>query len=198
MHVTGPLGSRGRRARRQTRTRIGISREEDNMHDGALMAYFLALLIGCVAGLRTVTAPAAVSWAAHLGRLHLDATWLAFLGYAWTPWILSLLALGELVGDQLPSTPSRTRPFGLAPASLREASPALRSVPLVARWSAECSRVSRARSSVPSQDTASGPDWPPPSTRIARPPPSRTRSRSEAPSQLRWRCDEKLRPNHRP
>ena len=82
------------------------------MRDGALMAYLLALLIGCVAGLRTVTAPAAVSWAAHLGRLHLDATWLAFLGYAWTPWILSLLALGELVGDQLPSTPSRTRPFG--------------------------------------------------------------------------------------
>jgi uncharacterized membrane protein len=59
-----------------------------------------------------MTAPAAVSWAAHLGRLHLDATWLAFLGYAWTPWILSLLALGELIGDQLPSTPSRTVPLG--------------------------------------------------------------------------------------
>jgi len=30
-------------------------------------AYLLALLIGIVAGLRTMTAPAAVSWAAHLG-----------------------------------------------------------------------------------------------------------------------------------
>jgi len=78
------------------------------------MAYLLALLIGCVAGLRTMTAPAAVSWAAYLGRLHLDATWLAFLGYAWTPWILTLLAAGELIVDQLPTTPSRTEPVGFS------------------------------------------------------------------------------------
>ena len=42
--------------------------------------YLLALLIGVVAGLRALTAPAAVSWAAHLGWLHLQNTWLAFLG----------------------------------------------------------------------------------------------------------------------
>ena len=82
------------------------------MHESALTAYLLALLIGGVAGLRSLTAPALVSWASRLGRLHLDATWLAFLGYAWTPWILTLLALGELVLDQLPSTPSRTAPLG--------------------------------------------------------------------------------------
>jgi len=82
------------------------------MHKSALTAYLLALLIGGVAGLRSLTAPALVSWASRLGRLHLDATWLAFLGYAWTPWILTLLALGELVLDQLPSTPSRTAPLG--------------------------------------------------------------------------------------
>ena len=75
-----------------------------------MIATLLALLIGVVAGLRTMTAPAAVSWAAHLGWLHLDGSWLAFLGYAWTPWILTLLALIELVTDQLPSTPSRTVP----------------------------------------------------------------------------------------
>src|SRR5262245_9565366 len=67
-----------------------------------------ALLIGIVAGMRAMTAPAAVSWAARLGRLDLSGTWLAFLGYAWTPWIVFLAALGELVTDQLPSTPSRT------------------------------------------------------------------------------------------
>ena len=50
------------------------------------------------------------SWAAWLGRLSLSGTWLAFLGYAWTPWILTLLAIGELVTDQLPSTPSRKAP----------------------------------------------------------------------------------------
>jgi uncharacterized membrane protein len=72
--------------------------------------YVLALLIGFVGGLRALTAPAAISWAAHLGWLQLSGTWLAFLGYAWTPWIFTILALFELVTDQLPSTPSRTVP----------------------------------------------------------------------------------------
>lgn len=69
-----------------------------------------ALLMGVVAGLRAMTAPAAVSWAAHAGILPLEGTWLAFLGYAWTPWILTVLAIGELITDQLPSTPSRKVP----------------------------------------------------------------------------------------
>jgi uncharacterized membrane protein len=72
--------------------------------------YLFALLIGVIAGLRAMTAPAVASWAACCGWLHLDGTWLAFLGYRWTPWILTLLALGELVTDQLPSTPARTVP----------------------------------------------------------------------------------------
>jgi uncharacterized membrane protein len=73
--------------------------------------YLLAPCIGVVAGMRAITAPAAISWAAHLGWLPLQSTWLAFLGYSWTPWIFTLLALGELVTDQLPSTPSRTVPL---------------------------------------------------------------------------------------
>jgi len=72
--------------------------------------YLLALLIGVVAGLRTFTAPAAIAWAASLGRLDLSGTWLAFLGNVWVCWILTALALVELVVDQLPSTPSRTVP----------------------------------------------------------------------------------------
>ena len=75
------------------------------------MLYLIALIIGIIAGLRALTAPAAVSWAAHTGALHLEGTWLAFLGYAWTPWILTLLALAEYVTDQLPSTPSRKVPM---------------------------------------------------------------------------------------
>ena len=70
----------------------------------------LALVIGIVAGLRAMTAPAAVSWAARLGWLNLAPTSLAFLGYAFTPWIFTALALVELITDQLPSTPSRTVP----------------------------------------------------------------------------------------
>jgi uncharacterized membrane protein len=80
------------------------------MSGNIVVPSLLAFLIGIVAGLRAMTAPAAISWAARLGTLDLSGTWLAFLGYAWTPWILTLLAAAELVTDQLPSTPSRTVP----------------------------------------------------------------------------------------
>ena len=69
-----------------------------------------ALLIGVVAGLRTMTAPAAVSWAAHFGLLRLDHTPLAVLGARWTPILATVLALCELVVDPLPTTPSRKGP----------------------------------------------------------------------------------------
>jgi uncharacterized membrane protein len=72
--------------------------------------YLLALLIGIIAGLRTMTAPAAVSWAAYLGWLPLQSTPLAFLGYVAVPFILTVLAIGELIADQLPKTPSRKVP----------------------------------------------------------------------------------------
>jgi uncharacterized membrane protein len=75
-----------------------------------MSVYLLAFLIGIIAGLRTMTAPAAVAWATYLGRLDLSGTWLAFLGNVWARWILTALALVELVVDQLPSTASRTVP----------------------------------------------------------------------------------------
>lgn len=78
------------------------------------MIYVLALLIGVVAGLRALTPLAVVCWAAFRGRLPLDGSFLAFLGYRWTPWIVTLLALGELVTDQLPGTPSRKVPVQFA------------------------------------------------------------------------------------
>jgi uncharacterized membrane protein len=58
-----------------------------------------------------MTAPAAVSWVVHVSRLDLSGTWLAFFANSWTRWILTILALAELVTDQLPSTPSRTVPL---------------------------------------------------------------------------------------
>jgi len=72
--------------------------------------FAIAFGIGIVAGLRSMTAPAVVSWAARLGWLPVESTPLAFLGYAATPYIVSLLALGELVADKLPKTPSRKTP----------------------------------------------------------------------------------------
>jgi len=70
----------------------------------------LAFLTGVVTGLRSMTAPAAVSWAARLGWLHLENTWLAFLGFSATPYIVSALAIAELIADKLPKTPSRKTP----------------------------------------------------------------------------------------
>jgi hypothetical protein len=55
------------------------------------MVYLLALVIGIIAGLRTMTAPAAMSWAAYLGYLNLGGGWLAFMGYRFTPWLFSVL-----------------------------------------------------------------------------------------------------------
>jgi uncharacterized membrane protein len=61
-----------------------------------------------------MTAPALVSWAAHLGWIDLSSTPLAFLGYTATPYIISLLAIGELIADKLPRTPSRKALPGFA------------------------------------------------------------------------------------
>jgi uncharacterized membrane protein len=71
------------------------------------MIYLLGLLMGVVAGLRAMMPAAALSWAAYLGVLKLDGTWLSFLGSIWAVIIFTILAIGELITDQLPSTPSR-------------------------------------------------------------------------------------------
>ena len=74
----------------------------------------LALGIGIVAGLRSLTAPAVVAWAAHFGWIRLAGSPLAFMGSKWTAAVFTLLALGELVADQLPGTPPRTASVGLS------------------------------------------------------------------------------------
>jgi uncharacterized membrane protein len=73
-----------------------------------------AFLIGLVAGSRTMMAPTAVSWAAYAGWLDVSGTALAFLANTATTWILTALAVMELIVDQLPTTPSRTVPPAFA------------------------------------------------------------------------------------
>ena len=70
----------------------------------------LALLIGFVAGLRSLTAPAAVSWAAHLSWLDLGSSALAFMGSTLAVIIFSVAAMAELAADLHPATPKRTSP----------------------------------------------------------------------------------------
>jgi uncharacterized membrane protein len=58
-----------------------------------MLIFINAFLIGIASGLRVLIRLAAVSWAAHLGILPLDHTWLAFLDYAFTPYIVTLMAI---------------------------------------------------------------------------------------------------------
>ena len=78
------------------------------------MSYIaLALGVGFAAGLRSLTPPAVVAWAAHLGWLNLNNSPLAFMGSIITVVIFSILALFELFVDLQPSTPKRTAPVPL-------------------------------------------------------------------------------------
>ena len=79
------------------------------------LAFMLVLTfaIGLVSGLRTFTGVAAVTWGAHLGWINLAGTPLSFMGSKWALVIFTILALGEYVVDQLPSTPARTVPMQL-------------------------------------------------------------------------------------
>jgi len=69
-----------------------------------------ALGLGAISGLRSMSGPALVSRAAAAGRLPLGGTALAFLGSPRVSKALLVAALGEVIGDKLPMTPSRTSP----------------------------------------------------------------------------------------
>jgi uncharacterized membrane protein len=70
--------------------------------------FLLAIAIGFAAGLRALTAPALVSWAAHLGWINLHGSPLSFMGSPIAVGIFTLAAIGELINDKLPKTPPRT------------------------------------------------------------------------------------------
>jgi uncharacterized membrane protein len=71
------------------------------------------LLLGCLTGLRSLTPPAAVCWAAHFGWLNFAGTKLAFVDRPVALVVLTILAVAELIADKLPKTPARTAPPGL-------------------------------------------------------------------------------------
>jgi uncharacterized membrane protein len=71
-----------------------------------------SFLIGFFAGLRSLVAPAATAWAAHLGRLTLERP-LSLIGSLPSVIVFSILAVGELIVDKLPRTPNRTALLGV-------------------------------------------------------------------------------------
>ena len=66
-----------------------------------MASFLLALLIGFVAGLRSMVALAVVALAAHAGWLLLDETPLAFLGTPAAVCVLVVLAAAEMLHDML-------------------------------------------------------------------------------------------------
>jgi uncharacterized membrane protein len=74
------------------------------------LVLLLALLIGVIAGLRALTAPAVVAWGAFLGWIDVDGKWSEWVAHPITVAVLSIFLLIELVTDQLPKTPSRKTP----------------------------------------------------------------------------------------
>jgi uncharacterized membrane protein len=72
------------------------------------LVYLLAFCIGLVTGLRSMTGPALVCWAAHLGWLDLEGSRLAFMESTVATYAFSAMALGELIADKLPFVPNRT------------------------------------------------------------------------------------------
>jgi uncharacterized membrane protein len=73
----------------------------------------LAFGIGVIAGLRSLTAPAVVAWAAQRGWINLHGSALSFMASTVAVALFTILAAVELVTDKLPSTPARTKPPGL-------------------------------------------------------------------------------------
>jgi uncharacterized membrane protein len=70
----------------------------------------LAFLIGVIAGLRSMTAPTVVIWGARFGWLRPEGSWLSPINTPITSYFASALAIGELIADKLPKTPSRKAP----------------------------------------------------------------------------------------
>jgi uncharacterized membrane protein len=74
------------------------------------LVLLLALLIGVVAGSRTFTAPAVMSWAGFLRWIDIADKWSSWVANPITVAILTVMILVESVADQLPTLPNRTAP----------------------------------------------------------------------------------------
>jgi uncharacterized membrane protein len=72
------------------------------------MSALRVLGLGAISGLRSMSGPASVARAARDGRIPVKGTRLAFLASPRLATVLTIFQAGELIGDKLPSTPSRT------------------------------------------------------------------------------------------
>jgi uncharacterized membrane protein len=73
------------------------------------MPFILALVSGFAAGLRSMTPPAIVSWAAQSWPA-VQSSSLSFMAAPVTAYAFTVLAVLELIADKLPFVPSRLKP----------------------------------------------------------------------------------------
>ena len=80
----------------------------------SMMLWFLAIpLLGLMTGCRTMSPMAVLCWFLYLGELKVEGTWAFWAAKLVTVIVFTVFAVGELVGDKLPQTPSRTSPMPL-------------------------------------------------------------------------------------
>jgi uncharacterized membrane protein len=72
------------------------------------MPFIVALVCGLAAGLRSLTPPAIIAWAARSWPA-VQASPVAFMAAPATAYVFTILAVLELIGDKLPFTPSRLK-----------------------------------------------------------------------------------------
>lgn len=77
------------------------------------MLLLCAFLVGIVAGLRSMLAPAIVSWSARMNLISVGSTFFDLMDSGLTAVIFTVLAACEIVVDKLPKTPSRKQPLSL-------------------------------------------------------------------------------------
>jgi uncharacterized membrane protein len=70
--------------------------------------------IGILTGLRAMTPIAVLCWFTMLARVPTASGWMSFVSSKISVGVFTLAAIGELIGDKLPNTPSRTKLPGLS------------------------------------------------------------------------------------
>lgn len=83
------------------------------MAPSARTAHIALPLLGVSTGLRSFTPLAVTAWFAQAGKLPVRGTWASWIAHPVSVGLFSTAALGEYIGDKLPSTPNRTAPLGL-------------------------------------------------------------------------------------
>lgn len=83
------------------------------MSDNILPVLLIAFCLGGLTGLRTFTPLTVLAWTLHMHKMSILGSSLHFLHTTPAVIVLTMFAVGELIGDKWPRTPSRLKPAGL-------------------------------------------------------------------------------------